>query len=234
MIERRQVHDLPPLQLEVTEHQTLAARCPACQTVTHGSFPPEVTAPTQYGPRVRALAVYLNQYQLVPTARTVEALADVVDCGVSEGTLVSWVAEAATTLAPSVARIADLVAASPHLHADETGIRINGRLHWLHVASTRWLTHLAWHAKHGRAATETIGIWPRFRGRATHDRWASYGAYTACGHSFCGAHLVRELAFLEETYAQAWAGRLRDLLLCMRAAADDWRVRGACCPIGRL
>lgn len=197
VIERRQVHDLPPLRLEVTEHQTLAARCSASQTVTRGSFLPEVTAPTLYGPGVRALAVYLNQYQLVPTARTQEALPDVVDCGVSEGTLVAWVAKAAITLAPSVARIADLVAANLHLHADEIGMRIDGKLHWLHVASTRWLTHLTWHAKRGRAATEAIGIWPRFRGRATHDHLASYGAYTACRHGLCGAHLVRELTFLE-------------------------------------
>lgn len=232
MIERRQVHDLPPLRLEVTEHQTLAARCSASQTVTCGSFPPEVTAPTQYGPGVRALAVYLNQYQLVPTARTQEALPDVVDCGVSEGTLVGWVAKAATTLAPSVARIADLVAANLHLHADETGMHIDGKLHWLHVASTRWLTHLTWHANRGRAAAEAIGIWPRFRGRATHDRWASYGAYTACRHSLCGAHLVRELTFLEETYAQTWAGAcVTSYCACARQRTTGAFGERAACPM---
>ncbi|GAC1455935.1 MAG: hypothetical protein PVSMB4_16280 [Ktedonobacterales bacterium] len=66
VVERRQVQDLPPLRLEVTEHQAVAVRCPACQAVTRGTFPDAVRAPAQYGPRVRALAVYLHHHQLVP------------------------------------------------------------------------------------------------------------------------------------------------------------------------
>ncbi len=183
VVERRQVHDWPPPRLEVTEHQVEAVRCPACGALARGSFPAEVRAPVQYGPRVRAAAVYLNQYQLVPEERTSEALADLFGAAVSDGTIASWVGQASAQLAPAVARIADLVAAGAHQHADETGIHVQGKLHWLHVNSTRWLTHLAWHRQRGRAATEAIGIWPRFRGWATHDRWASYDAYAHCQHS---------------------------------------------------
>jgi len=227
VIERRQVQDLPPLRLVVTEHQVAQVRCPACQALTQGSFPAGLRAPAQYGPRLRALAVYLNQYQLVPEARTQEALADLFGCPLSDGTVAAWVAAACATLAPTVAKIADLVAASPHQHSDETGIRIDGKLHWLHVNSTRWLTHLAWHPKRGAAALEAIGIWPRFHGRATHDRWASYDQYSACAHSWCGAHLLRELTFLAEDQQQGWAADLRELLRGMHAAAQEWRARGA-------
>jgi transposase len=191
VVERRQVQDLPPLRLEVTEHQAVAVRCPACQAVTRGTFPDAVRAPAQYGPRVRALAVYLHHYQLVPQQRTHEALADLFGCTLSDGTVAGWVAQAGETLAPTVAHIGELVAAGPHQHADETGIRIAGKLHWLHVNSTRFLTHLAWHPKRGQAATAAIGIWPRFHGRATHDRWASYNAYPDCTHTLCGAHRAR-------------------------------------------
>jgi transposase len=227
VVERRQVHDVPPQRLVVTEHQIEQVCCPACGALSRGACPPQVSAPVQYGPRVRAIAVYLNQYQLVPEERTGEALGDLFDCPLSDGTLVRWVAQAAVTLAPTVAHIADLVAAGPHQHADETGVRISGRLHWLHVNSTRWLTHLAWHPKRGKAATQAIGIWPRFHGWATHDRWASYDAYRTCTHSWCGAHLVRELTFLAEQQGQCWAGELRDLLLAMHAAAEHWRACGA-------
>ncbi|MBF6592309.1 MAG: IS66 family transposase [Ktedonobacterales bacterium] len=227
VVERRQVHDVPPLRLEVTEHQAVAVRCPVCQVVTCGTFPPEVTVPAQYGARLRAVAVYLNQYQLVPEERTHEALADLFGCTVSDGSIATWVDQIAGRLAPTVARIADFVAAGPHQHADETGVRIAGRLHWLHVNSTRWLTHLAWHPKRGKEALEAIGIWPRFHGRATHDRWARYDAYHACHHSWCGAHLVRDLTVLAEEQHQGWAEAVRDLLLAMHAAAQQWRAHGA-------
>lgn len=168
VVERRQVQEVPPLKLVVTEHQVEAVRCPACQAATRGTFPPEVSAPAQYGHGVRALAVYLNHYQVLPEARTCEPLMDRLCCSLSEGTVASWVQEAAERLAPTMAQIADLVAASRVYHADETGLRIVGQLQWLHVNSTRWLTHLAWHPKRGKPALETIGIWPRFAGWAIH------------------------------------------------------------------
>ncbi|MGH8378496.1 MAG: IS66 family transposase, partial [Gammaproteobacteria bacterium] len=225
VVERRQVQDLPPLRLVVTEHQVEAVRCPQCQHVTRGAFPPEVSAPAQYGPGVRTLAVYLNQYHLLPEARTSEALADLVGCTLSDGSVAGWVQEAAERLAPTVAQIADLVAASPVQHADETGVRIEGRLHWLHVNSTRFLTHLAWHQKRGKPALEAIGIWPRFAGWAIHDRWASYEQY-GCLHSLCKAHLLRDLTFLAEEAGQTWAADLKGVLMDLHAAVGEWQHQG--------
>jgi transposase len=175
---------------------------------------------------VRALAVYLHEYQLVPLARVSELLADLYACQVSQGTLVAWVELAAERLVPVVAQIADWLSASPLQHADETGVRIAGTLHWLHVNSTRFLTHLAWHAKRGRRALEDIGIWPRFRGRAMRDRWASYDRYP-CAQSICGAHVVRDCVYVGEQEQQEWAAEMADLLLSMAKAADEWRRRGA-------
>ncbi len=226
VVERRQVQDVPPLTLVVTEHQVEAVRCPACQQITRGAFPPAVSAPAQYGPGVRAWAVYLNQYHLLPEARTCEVLADLVGCSLSDGTLAGWVQEAAEQLAPTVAQIANLVAASSVQHADETGVRIEGRLHWLHVNSTRWLTHLAWHPKRGQQALEAIGIWPRFAGWAIHDRWASYEQY-ACLHSLCKAHLLRDLTFLAEEAGHAWAADLKGLLRDLHVAVGEWQQQGA-------
>lgn len=225
VVERRQVQDLPPLTLVVTEHQVEAVCCPQCQQVTRGTFPPEVSAPAQYGQGVRALAVYLNQYQLLPEARTCETLKDLLGCSLSDGTVTRWVQEAAERLAPTVARIADLVAASPMQHADETGMRLEGKLHWLHVNSTCWLTHLAWHPKRGQQALEEIGIWPRFRGWAIHDRWASYEQYP-CLHSLCKAHLLRDLTFLAEEAGQGWAADLKTLLTDLHAAVREWQHQG--------
>ena len=226
--EHRQVHDLPAVRLVVRDHQVEQVCCPACHHLSSGAFPAGVEAPVQYGPHVRALGVYLHHYQLVPLARTCELLADLYGCQLSQGTLTTWVQRASSTLGPTVAHIADLLIASPLQHGDETGVRIEGQGHWVHVNSTRWLTHLAWHPKRGSQALEAIGIWPHFRGRAMHDRWASYDRY-ACAHSVCGAHLVRDLTYVEEQEHQRWALEMKDLLLGMHAAAAEWRQRRAGC-----
>jgi transposase len=228
VVERRQVQEVPPVRLVVSEHQVEEVRCPQCQQVSRGTFPEGIAAPVQYGTGIKALAVYLHQYQLVPLERTVELLQDVCGCRISEGTLTSWEQEAASRLEPTMEQIAERVAHSPLQHADETGLRLGGKLHWVHVNSTRFLTHLAWHKKRGRAALEAIGIWPRFAGRAMHDRWKSYDGYD-CEHSVCCAHLLRELTYLSEHEQQEWAADLKDLLLSMHAAAQQWREQGACC-----
>jgi transposase len=225
VIERRQVQDLPPWRLVVSEYQVEQVQCPACQQLNRGSFPTEVSAPVQYGGHVRALAVYLNQAQFVPAERTCEALSELCGCELSTGTLARWVQQAAAALEPTQLQIAEGILANPLQHTDETGMRVKGKLHWVHVNSTRWLTHLAWHRKRGHEALEAIGIWPRFTGRAMRDRWASYDQYH-CAHSICGAHLLRDLTFVQEQH-QDWAGDLKAVLLGMYQAAREWQERGA-------
>jgi transposase len=221
--ERRQVLDLPEIRLLVHEHQIEAICCPTCHTTSLGSFPAAVSAPIHYGPNIQALAVYLHQGQLLPTARTCQALAAICGCQISEGTLIQWSELAAERLAPTVERIAELIAASQLQHGDETGIRVYGVLHWLHVNCTRFLTHLAWHASRGREAMDEIGIWPRFAGRGMHDRWASYDGY-ACAHSICGAHLVRACAAVAQQEHQEWATEMQDFLLDLHDACHEWRL----------
>ena len=221
--ERRQVLDLPEIRLRAQEHQSEAICCPNCHTISTGSFPAAVSAPVQYGPHMQALAVYLHQGQLLPTARTCEALAAICGCQIAEATLIQWSQLAAERLAPTVERIADLIAASGLQHGDETGIRVYGMLHWLHVNCTRFLTHLAWHESRGRPAMDEIGIWPRFSGRGMHDRLASYDGYD-CAHSICGAHLVRDCAAVGEQEHQQWAMEMHDFLLDLHDACHQWRL----------
>jgi transposase len=221
--ERRQVLDVPAIRLLAHEHQIEAICCPACHTTSLGSFPASVSAPVQYGPHLQALAVYLHQGQLLPTARTCEALAALCGCQIAEGTLIEWSELAAERLAPTVEHIAELLVASQLQHADETGIRVYGMLHWLHVNCTPFLTHLTWHASRGREAMDEIGIWPRFGGRGMHDRFVSYDAY-ACAHSICGAHLVRDCAAVAQQQQQQWAAEMQDFLLDLHDACQQWRL----------
>ncbi len=225
IVESRQVQDLPPIRLEAIEHQVEEIRCPTCQQATRGIFPVEVSAPVQYGPHLRALAVYLHQYQLLSDERTCQAMQDLTGACISEGTLDRWSTQAAERVVPQVERIAEYLRASAVLHVDETGIRMNGKLHWLHVASTRWFTLLMPHAKRGAAAMEAMNILPEYQGTAIHDRWSSYDRFP-CFHQLCKAHLMRDLTWVAETYGHTWAVSMRSLLSAMHTARDEWTKRG--------
>lgn len=224
--ERRQIHELPELRLQVREHQVQAIGCPQCQHLTTATFPAGVNAPTQSGPRLQALAVYLSQFQLLPMERVCELLADLQLCHLSQGTLVSWIAQASRTLQPSMQTLKRLLRASSLEHVDETGGSIKGLLHWFHVTATKWLTLYCWHPKRGQQAINAIGILPGYEGRAMHDRLSSYDSYP-CKHSVCRAHLLRDCLFVAEEHKQSWAQDLFELLLSMAKAAELWRAQGA-------
>jgi transposase len=225
--ERRQIHELPPVRLQVTEHQALHVRCPACDAVCVGAFPPEAPSRAQYGPQIRTLAVYLVEEQLVPLGRVQRLLADLFGMRLGRGTLVGWIQQAATVLAPVEGALKAALQHAPVLHCDETGVRRGGRLAWTHVASTARLTHYAIHAKRGTEATDAVGILSSYTGTSVHDGWVSCRAYQQCRHALCNIHHLRELTFLEEQYHQAWAKDLKDLLREMKATTEQARAQGA-------
>jgi transposase len=232
-IERRQVHELPPVRLTVTEHQIEHVRCPACGATTAAAAPFGVSAPRQYGPRMRAVAGYLVQQQFVPYARVRDVLADVFGVALSVGTLVNVVRMGSERLHAVEQEIKSALQRAPVLHHDETGLRVVGPqgagLQWTHVTCTPELTYYARHTARGTAALEAIGILPGFTGVSVHDGWTSYRHYTACRHALCNAHHLRELTFMEEELHQAWASRLKQLLREMRTTVDQARATGAIC-----
>lgn len=216
-VERRQVFDLPEPKLEVTEHQGEVKTCP-CGHVNRAAFPPEAAAPVQYGPRVKSVAVYMGEYQLLPFDRLAEIMRDLFACeSFSEGTLANFKADCSRRLEPVEAAIRGLATAAPVAGFDETGVRATGSLHWLHTVSTRLLTWYYAHKRRGCEAMDAAGILSEYRGCAVHDFWKSYFDY-GCDHALCNGHLLRELVFLWEEQSQKWAKAMIDHLLAIKAA----------------
>lgn len=224
-VERRQVHDLPEPKLEVTEHQAEVKTCP-CGCVNRGAFPPEAAAPVQYGPRVKSVAVYLGEYQLLPFDRLAEIMRDLFACeSFSEGTIANFKADCSRRLEPTEAAIRELAAAEPVAGFDETGVRATGSLHWLHTVSTQFLTWYYAHKRRGRVAMDAAGILPEYRGCAVHDFLPAYLDYD-CDHAWCNGHLLRELIFLWEQQTQKWAKAMIDHLLGVKEAVATASAAG--------
>lgn len=209
---QRQVFDLPPTRIEVTEHQAEVKECPGCHQTVTGLFPAEVSQPVQYGPRILAQASYLNNYHFIPLERTEEVLTDLYGQSPTASVIMAASQRLATETEVCLARIQEQLRAAPVAHFDESGLRVVGKNHWLHVASTETLTHFHVHQQRGQKGMAAGKILPDFQGQAVHDHWAAYLTFSQSQHRFCNAHHLRELTFIQEQYEQSWAEEMAQLL----------------------
>jgi transposase len=222
---RQQIIEVVPAKLKVTEHRLALLRCPSCGKTTQGEFSGSVRSGVQYGSGIKARVLYLQQYQLLPYQRTSDAMRDLFGCRLSAGTVANIVRECASELVATELKIKGGLRRCAVIHADETGLRVEKKGRYIHVASTSSLTHYGYDSRRGKAAMDEIGILPRYRGNLVHDGWWSYDYYTRCRHSLCGAHLLRELTFFSELNAEqkSWAELLKALLLEIKGRVEGSR-----------
>ncbi len=217
---RRQVFDLPEPKPEVTEHRALACRCRRCGLSTRAAFPEDVTAPVQYGPRLAATAIYLQNAHFLPEERLTQLLRDLFGVSLCPGTLNNLRRRAAEAWEPFVERIREHLIGCPGVkHLDETGFRVAGRGQWLHGLSNQLLTYYRISEKRG-------GVLAGLRGILVHDHWAPYFQVPDGLHALCNAHHLRELEALVKIDGEAWAGRMQRFLRAAKRVAERARKRG--------
>lgn len=222
---RRQVFEIENGSMSVVEHRTSHKSCPTCGDLSKGRFPTSVTAPVQYGASVLSRVVYLHLYQLLPVARTQEAMRDLFGCNISQASIQRAARLCSDKLVRSEKRIKQAIRDSEVIGADETGIRINGKNAWVHVARTDTLTHLGAHTNRGKAAFDTIGILNQYKGTLVRDGWLSYKWYQQCKHSLCNAHLLRDLTYIGESepHHEKWTTALAKLLIEIKEEVEAAR-----------
>ena len=209
---RRQMEDIPPIKTVVTEYQIEVKTCPGC-AVRWQAGGCEQPHEFEYGPRVKALAVYLSTYQFLPQKRIKELLS-VFGVHLSTGTLNNFRKSAAKHLEPFVEELRKKLEQAPAAYFDETGIRVGGQGHWIHVACNKLYALFGIFRSRGKKAHEEMGVLPGFKGTAHRDFYAPYDAYTNKSDSMCCGHIVRELRFaIENDGQQLWAKPMKDLLL---------------------
>ena len=183
-------------------------------------FPEGVTKAVQYGTGLKAHAVYMSQFQLIPYNRVQDHFSDQLHIPVSEGSLFNFNKEAFELLTEFEDRVKEKLTASALAHVDETGINIGGKGHWLHcVSNDNWMLCYP-HEKRGTEAMNAMGILPGFKGILCHDHWKPYYKYD-CTHALCNAHHLRELTRAFEQDDQKWAQKLRNLLETINCKVTD-------------
>jgi len=232
--EKRQVFDIPPARIEVTEHQAEVKQCPGCGACVKGAFPANVSQPTQYGLRLKAFACYLYGQQFIPFARIRELLTALYGDAPSEPAILAATRQLARHTQDSLSQIRQQLIAAPVVHFDESGMRVAERLRWLHVASTEKLTHYHVHDKRGQIGMRAGDILPHYKGVAVHDYWRSYLKFTDCQHSFCNVHHLRDLCFIVEQYDQAWAAKMKRLLCDIKEEVASTSEQHTALPRDRL
>lgn len=215
----RQLFDLILSPLYVTEYQGVIKEC-GCGRVHYPKFPANVKNETQYGNNIKAFAVYLKQYGFISYDRISELFKDIFNVEISQGTLVNFVNECSGKLKPVVGKIKEKLQNSEVCHFDESGIRIEGSLNWLHTAGTDELTYYFPHSKRGHKAMVSMGILPNFTGVAIHDGWESYFQFKNCIHGLCNQHHLRELTFFEEK-DEKWAKKIKTCLKSAKKEKDN-------------
>ena len=221
----RQVFDLPDPKLEITEHQQLGCACHECGRYHQGTFPASVVARTQYGSGVKAMVVLLNTWFKLPLKKIQTLFGDFYGYGINESTIVKATGLCYDQLEASEEGIKKSLLKSVAAHFDETGMRVVGKLHWLHACCTTLFTYLFIHAKRGTEALEDrASILPNFKQWAIHDCWTSYFKFTDCSHGICGAHVLRELKALEEQKVE-WASWFRKYLLSLYRMSGQGKGR---------
>jgi transposase len=222
-IERRQSFDLPPVKIEVTEHQLIEREC-ECGHRTRATAPAGVDAPVRYGPRIAAVVVYLYVGQFLSKQRTARALAELFGTPLSAGTVATLTARAAGGLEEFLNVVRGRLVEAEVVGFDETGLRVQGKLHWVHCARTDKYTLVTCHRKRGTVGIDDLGVLGRFRGVAVHDAWAPYDTYLAPDHQLCCAHARRELQAVADAAPAGewcWATQAGDALVAMQRLVRD-------------
>jgi transposase len=224
--EKRQIFDIPQPIVKVTEHRVEEKKCPCCGVINRAAFPENISGPVQYGQRVQALTAYFAHQHFIPVDRLCQIFEDIFGIALSPGTCSNVDEKLFNQLESFEKGLKIYLLAARILHFDETGMRCEKKLHWVHVASSQLATLYTIHAKRGQEAMDAADILPKFTGIAIHDHWFPYFTYAQATHGLCNTPHLRELTFVYEQEKEEWAKFMKDLLVLVSQKVEKCAEQG--------
>lgn len=212
--ESRYVVDIE-IKTVITQHQQIECSCALLNNKPiQGCFPTDVAATKQYGTNITALSSVLSTVGMMSMDRIHQVLHSITgDLDISAATIRNMLHRLWLSSKQAADHIQNRVSSLPLLHCDETGLRVEGSLHWLHCACDSKWSYFFLHEKRGTDAINAMGILPGYTGTMVHDCWSPYFKLEEASHALCGAHIARELVYAHEQLGQTWAEKLKNLLL---------------------
>jgi len=188
----------------VTEHRSYTGVCGNCNATVKNDMP--LKDIITYGETVKAFVTMLSCEGLVSINRIKTMLFEITGGAInlSEGTVAKWNRDLSGKLAPFIEEIKEKLLTQPVLHKDETGIRVNNSLQWLHVLGGKFYTLYFSNRKRGNEADREMGILPAYGGVLVHDHLKGLYSFT-CEHAECNAHILRYLKSAAENQKRGWA-----------------------------
>ncbi len=221
--EKRQVADIPPMQMFVKEYRSESISCPDCKARSIGIFPDQVSSTFQLGTHFQSLVVYLSVVHHLPFERLARLVNDLWHCPVSQGTIDTILSKAADSGKPLHESIRSLVKRESWVGGDETGVGVEKKTWWQWVWQNTRGSFYAVDESRGYAVVERY-FGEDYTGTLVHDCWSAQNNTVANFHQLCHAHLLRDLNFCLEADKSQWAYTVKTLLQSSeRAQTHIWQ-----------
>lgn len=181
-------------------HKTCSLLCPRDGILKSGAYPAGISGSNQYSDSIRELAIALVMRGITSYRRVQEILSYHTGTNIAVGTIHGYVVDFAQKCKGLCEDIKEYLLSQQYLGADETGLRADGHLMWVHALCDKLATYLESNKKRGNAGMDDIGLISAL-GDGTvliSDFWSAYMKYDNIVNAFCLAHLERELVAAAE------------------------------------
>jgi len=190
--------------------------CPFCKTESKGNYPYGINSNIQYSNDIKSLSTYLFHYQLIPYRRIAHFFESLLGIKLSPGTVYNFNEKFSKLSETTYKEMKKMIINSDLIHADETGIKVNGSNYYCYVFSNKKVTYLDIHKSRSKKALDSFDILSNFNGNLISDFYPIYRQYQNLTNYFCNAHLLRDLTFIHEVEKREWAAEMIELLLRMK------------------